>query len=94
MSAPCGERRRFQQQAQNLRIKEGRDAVKWTRLSCCFFAANAVCLHLHALASNLGIFCARWPRPTRLKIDLRRRSRKKPIKIAAKVVGHVRDAAS
>src|SRR3954447_5368801 len=37
-------------------IKEGKNAIKWTRLSCRTFAANAVRLHLHALAYNLGNF--------------------------------------
>jgi hypothetical protein len=37
-------------------IKEGKAAVKWTRLSCRSFAANAVRLQLHALAYNLGNF--------------------------------------
>lgn len=37
-------------------IKEGKGAVKWTRLSCRSFAANAVRLQLHALAYNLGNF--------------------------------------
>src|SRR5438270_9558531 len=35
-------------------IKEGKGAIKWTRLSCHSFAANAVRLQLHALAYNLG----------------------------------------
>ena len=34
--------------------KEGKGAIKWTRLSCRTFAANAVRLQLHALAYNLG----------------------------------------
>ena len=33
-------------------IKEGKGAIKWTRLSCRTFAANAVRLQLHALAGN------------------------------------------
>jgi hypothetical protein len=37
-------------------IKEGKGAIKWTRLSCRSFAANAVRLQLHALAYNLGNF--------------------------------------
>jgi hypothetical protein len=37
-------------------IKEGKGAIKWTRLSCRTFAANAVCLQLHVLAYNLGNF--------------------------------------
>src|SRR5262249_1548927 len=39
-------------------IKEGKGAIKWTRLSCRTFAANAVRLQLHALAYNLGKFPA------------------------------------
>ncbi len=35
-------------------IKEGKGAIKWTRLSCRSFAANAVRLQLRALAYNLG----------------------------------------
>jgi hypothetical protein len=35
---------------------EGKGAIKWTRLSCRTFAANAVRLQLHALAYNLGNF--------------------------------------
>ena len=41
-------------------IKEGKNAIKWTRLSCRTFAANAVRLQLHALAYNLANFCRRW----------------------------------
>ena len=37
-------------------IKEGKTAIKWTRLSCCAFVANAVRLQLHALAYNLANF--------------------------------------
>ena len=37
-------------------VKEGKGAIKWTRLSCRTFAANAVRLQLHALAYNLGNF--------------------------------------
>ena len=37
-------------------IKEGKGAIKWTRLSCRSFAANAVRLQLHVLAYNLGNF--------------------------------------
>jgi hypothetical protein len=36
-------------------IKEGKGAIKWTRLSCRTFAANAVRLELHALAYNLQL---------------------------------------
>ncbi len=37
-------------------IKEGKYALKWTRLSCCRFVANQVRLQLFALAYNLGNF--------------------------------------
>jgi hypothetical protein len=37
-------------------IKEGKNAVKWTRLSCRTMQANAVRLQLHALAYNLANF--------------------------------------
>ena len=37
-------------------IKEGKGAIRWTRLSCRSLAANAVRLQLHALAYNLGSF--------------------------------------
>ena len=46
-------------------IKEGKGAVKWTRLPCRSFAADAVRLQLHALATMSGISCARWRRPSR-----------------------------
>ncbi len=37
-------------------IKEGKNAIKWTRLSCRKFRNNEVRLKLHALAYNLGNF--------------------------------------
>ena len=37
-------------------IKEGKNAIKWTRLSCRSLRNNAVRLQLHALAYNLGNF--------------------------------------
>ena len=40
-------------------IKERKGAVKWTRLSCRSFVANAVRVQLHALAYNLGNFLGR-----------------------------------
>ena len=42
-------------------IKEGKNAIKWTRLSCRSFRNNAVRLQLHALVYNLANFCGRWP---------------------------------
>ena len=41
------------------RIKEGKYALNWTRLSCHRFAANQVRLQLFVLAYNLGNFLRR-----------------------------------
>jgi Transposase DDE domain group 1 len=49
-------------------IKEGKGAIRWTRLSCRSFAANAVRLQLHALAYISVISCARWRRRNRSRI--------------------------
>ena len=48
-------------------IKEGKNAIKWTRLSCCSFAANAVRLQLHALAYNLANFMRTLALPEAVK---------------------------
>jgi Transposase DDE domain group 1/Rdx family len=48
-------------------IKEGKGAIRWTRLSCRSFAANAVRFQLHAFAYNLATSCARSPPPSRSK---------------------------
>src|SRR6187397_420577 len=48
-------------------IKEGKGAIKWTRLSCRAFAANAVRLQLHALAYNLGNFLRTLATPEPIK---------------------------
>jgi hypothetical protein len=37
-------------------IKEGKQAINWTHLSCKGLAQNEVRLQLHALACNLGVF--------------------------------------
>jgi hypothetical protein len=44
-------------------IKEGKGAIKWTRLSCRSFAANAVRLQLHTLAYNPAHPAPRQSRP-------------------------------
>jgi hypothetical protein len=44
-------------------IKEGKNAIVRTRLSCHRFAANAVRLQLHALAYNLANFLRTLPSP-------------------------------
>jgi hypothetical protein len=44
-------------------IKEGKNAVKWTRLSCREFKDNAVRLQLFVLAYNLANFLRRLALP-------------------------------
>ena len=49
------------------RIREGKGAINWTRLSCRRFAANAVRLQLHALAYSLGNFLRMLATPEPIK---------------------------
>ena len=69
-------------------IKEGKGEIKWTRLSCRSFAANAVRLQLHALAYNLGNFLRTLATPEPIKDRSMTTLHEKLIKISAKVVGH------
>jgi Transposase DDE domain group 1 len=71
-------------------IKEGKGAIKWTRLSCRSFAANAVRLQLHALAYNLGNFLRTLATPEPIKDWSLTTLKEKLIKIGAKVVSHGR----
>jgi len=71
-------------------IKEGKGAIKWTRLSCRTFAANAVRFQLHALAYNLGNFLRTLATPEPIKDWSLTRLKEKLIKIGAKVVSHGR----
>src|SRR3954468_6163324 len=71
-------------------IKEGKGAIKWTRLSCRTFAANAVRLQLHALAYNLGNFMRTLAMPETAEPWALTSLRKKLVKIGAKVVRHGR----
>jgi hypothetical protein len=71
-------------------IKEGKNAIKWTRLSCRTFAANAVRLQLHALAYNLGNFMRTLAMPKTAEPWSLTSLREKLIKIGAKVVAHGR----
>jgi hypothetical protein len=71
-------------------IKEGKNAVKWTRLSCRSFAANAVRLQLHTLAYNLGNFMRTLAMPKTAEPWSLTSLREKLIKIGAKVVSHGR----
>ena len=81
-----------QQRAQALllpRLKP-QGAIKWTRLSCRTFAANAVRLQLHALAYNLGNFLRTLATPEPIKDWSLTSLKEKLIKIGAKVVSHGR----
>jgi hypothetical protein len=71
-------------------IKEGKNAIKWTRLSCRTFAANAVRLQLHALAYNLGNFMRTLAMPKAAERWSLTSLREKLVKIGAKVVSHGR----
>jgi hypothetical protein len=70
-------------------IKEGKNAIKWTRLSCPTFAAAAR-LQLHALAYNLGNFMRTLAMPKAAEPWSLTSLREKLIKIGAKVVSHGR----
>jgi hypothetical protein len=71
-------------------IREGKNAIRWTRLSCRAFKHNAVRLQLHALAYNLANFM----RALALSELLERWSlttlREKLVKIGARIVRHGR----
>jgi Transposase DDE domain group 1 len=70
-------------------IKEGKGAIKWTRLSCRTFAANPVRLQLHALAYN-GNFMRTLGLPKAAEPWSLTSLKEKLIKIGAKVVSHGR----
>ena len=69
-------------------IKEGKNAIKWTKLSCHDFVDNQVRLQLFALAYNIGNFLRRLVLPPRVKHWTLTTLREKLIKIGAKVVRH------
>ena len=71
-------------------IKEGKHAVRWTRLSCHSFDANQVRLQLHVLAYNLGNFLRRVALPASVRHWSLTTLREKLIKIGAKMVRHAR----
>jgi len=71
-------------------IKEGKNAVKWTRLSCREFKDNAVRLELFALAYNLANFMRRLALPRSIEHWTLTTLREKLVKIGAKVVKHSR----
>ena len=71
-------------------IKEGKHAIRWTRLSCHSFDANDVRLQLHVLAYNLGNFLRRITLPASVKHWTLTTLRDRLIKIGAKMVRHAR----
>jgi hypothetical protein len=71
-------------------IKEGKNAIKWTRLSCQKFHNNAVRLQLHAVAYNLGNFMRTLALPDAVEQWSMTTLREKLIKIGAKIVRHGR----
>jgi len=73
-------------------IKEGKNAIKWTRLLCYSFAASAVRQQLHALAYNLANFMRTLALPEAVAQWSLTSLREKLIKIGATVVRHSRYA--
>ena len=73
-------------------IKEGKYALKWTRLSCMRFAANAIRLQLHALAYNLANFLRTLATPAVIEAWSLTSLRERLIKTGARLVRHGRYA--
>jgi hypothetical protein len=71
-------------------IKEGKNAVRWTRLSCHDFVDNEVRLMLFVLAYNLGNYLRQAVLPRSVSHWTLTTLREKLIKIGAKVVTHAR----
>ena len=71
-------------------IEEGKQAIKWTRLSCRRFRANEVRLQLHALACNLANAIRTLGLPGRVAHWSLTTLREKLIKIGARMVRHGR----
>jgi hypothetical protein len=71
-------------------IKEGKNSLRWTRLSCRAFRHNAVRLQLHALAYNLANFLRTLALPERVEHWSLTTLREKLVKIGARIVRHGR----
>ena len=80
------------QQARDMRAMDqgGKGAIKWTRLSCQTFAANAVRLQLHALAYNLANFLRTLALPAEVSQWSMTTLRERLVKIGARIVRHGR----
>jgi hypothetical protein len=71
-------------------IKEGKQAINWTRLSCKGMAQNEVRLQLHAWAYNLGVFLQGADLPEEMADWSLTSLQTRLIKIGARVVRHAR----
>jgi hypothetical protein len=71
-------------------IKEGKNAVRWTRLSCQKFRNNEVRLQLRALAYNLSNFMRTLALPDAVEQWSLTTLKRKLVKIGAKIVRHGR----
>ncbi len=71
-------------------IKEGKHAIRWTRLSCHGFDANQVRLQLHVMAYNLGNFLRHQALPASVKHWSLTSLRERLIKIGARAVRQAR----
>ena len=71
-------------------IKEGKFAVKWTKLSCRTFKDNQTRLQLFALAYNLANFLRRLALPRDVEHWSLTTLREKLVKIGAKVTRHAK----
>ena len=69
-------------------LKEGKNAVKWTKLSCRTFKDNQTRLQLFMLAYNLGNFLRRLALPKSIRQWSLATLREKLVKIGAKVTRH------
>ena len=71
-------------------IKEGKNAVKWTKLSCRTFKDNQARLQLFALAYNLGNFLRRLVLPKEMARWSLTSLRERLVKIGARLTRHAR----
>ena len=71
-------------------IREGKNALRWTRLSCRAFRHNAVRLQLFALAYNLANFLRTLALPDEVAQWSLTTLREKLVKIGARIVRHGR----
>src|SRR5512146_584563 len=71
-------------------IKEGKNALNWTRLLCRRFKDNQVRLQLFALAYNLASFLRQLALPRPVRTWTLTTLRERLIKIGAKVVSHAK----